>query len=290
MNNPNPFVPKGSLLEQQSQRRSRLKITVGCVLAVSVFALVAMLIEGCKREAPTDNGSGSGTTQQPDLGANTNMTSVDTSSNPPTASWPSNGVTTAGTSNSAALPQLPPPQPQPQPLTPPVDLGAAAGAGTDYIVVPGDTFAKIAKAHGVSVKAIEAANPGVDPKKLKPKQKLTIPASTKSADATTTTTSSTGATATSGGQTYTVKSGDNLSKIAKAHGIKVAALKAANNLTTDHIKQGQKLVIPAKGEAAATNTAPTTDTTTPQPPVNNVPMPGPTTPTGAPAPATGAAH
>ena len=55
MNNPNPFVPKGSLLEQQSQRRSRLKLAVFCVLAVSVTGLVAMLIQGCKREKPPEN-------------------------------------------------------------------------------------------------------------------------------------------------------------------------------------------------------------------------------------------
>ena len=50
MNNPNPFVPQGSLLEQQSKRRSRLKFAVFCVLAVSVAGLTAMLIQGCKRE------------------------------------------------------------------------------------------------------------------------------------------------------------------------------------------------------------------------------------------------
>src|ERR1700690_2147863 len=54
MNNPNPFVPKGSLLEQQNQRRSRLKLAVFCVLAVSVTGLVAMLIQGCKREKPDE--------------------------------------------------------------------------------------------------------------------------------------------------------------------------------------------------------------------------------------------
>ena len=54
MNNPNPFVPKGSLLEQQSQRRSRLKLAVFCVLAVTVTGLVAALIQGCKREKPSD--------------------------------------------------------------------------------------------------------------------------------------------------------------------------------------------------------------------------------------------
>ena len=55
MSNPNPFVPKGSLLDQQSQRRSRLKLAVFCVLAISVTGLVAMLIQGCKRTPPDDN-------------------------------------------------------------------------------------------------------------------------------------------------------------------------------------------------------------------------------------------
>jgi LysM repeat protein len=48
-----------------------------------------------------------------------------------------------------------------------------------------------------------------------------------------------------------VKSGDSLTKIAKAHGTTVKAIKAENNLNTDHLKVGQKLKIPAKAEAAA---------------------------------------
>src|SRR5690348_200716 len=52
MTNPNPFVPRGSLLEKQGQRRSRLKLAVFCVLAISVTGLTAMLIQGCKRTAP----------------------------------------------------------------------------------------------------------------------------------------------------------------------------------------------------------------------------------------------
>ena len=53
----------------------------------------------------------------------------------------------------------------------------------------------------------------------------------------------------SGTETYVVKSGDSLSKIAKIHGTTVKALRAANNLKTDQIKVGQKLKIPAKGAA-----------------------------------------
>ena len=54
MNNPNPFVPQGSLLEQQSKRRSRMKLSVLCVLVVGVAGLTAMLIQGCKREQVTE--------------------------------------------------------------------------------------------------------------------------------------------------------------------------------------------------------------------------------------------
>ncbi len=54
MNNPNPFVPQGSVLEQ-NKRRSRMKLAVFCVLAVSVCGLTAMLIQGCKREQSTEN-------------------------------------------------------------------------------------------------------------------------------------------------------------------------------------------------------------------------------------------
>src|SRR5215469_9266065 len=50
MNNPNPFVPQGSLLEQQSKRRSHFKWGVLFVLTLGVVGLSAMLFQGCKRE------------------------------------------------------------------------------------------------------------------------------------------------------------------------------------------------------------------------------------------------
>jgi LysM repeat protein len=43
---------------------------------------------------------------------------------------------------------------------------------------------------------------------------------------------------------YVVKSGDTLTRIAKAHGTTVKALKAANSLENDHIVVGAKLKIP----------------------------------------------
>lgn len=48
-------------------------------------------------------------------------------------------------------------------------------ASGNYSVAPGDTVSKIAKKFATSVDALEAENPGLDPKKLKVGQKVKIP-------------------------------------------------------------------------------------------------------------------
>lgn len=48
----------------------------------------------------------------------------------------------------------------------------------------------------------------------------------------------------SGAAVYLVKSGDTLSRIAKIHGTTVKAIRQANNLTSDRLSIGQKLLIP----------------------------------------------
>jgi LysM repeat protein len=215
MNNPNPFVPKGSLLEQQSKRRSHLRLAVLCVSVVGTAGLIAMLIQGCKREQNTE------TENQPPV--DTNAVVMDTNAPPMVASNP--------------------------PMAPPIVVQPpVAPSGTEYVVVHGDTLGKIAKKNGVTLSALKAANPGVEPTKLKVGQKLTIPAGG-------TAPAANGASAAPdtgmGGETYTVKSGDSLTKIAKAHGTTVKAIESENNLSTTKIKVGQKLKIPAKAEAAA---------------------------------------
>lgn len=52
-----------------------------------------------------------------------------------------------------------------------------AVAGPDeYIIKSGDTFAKVARAQGVSLADIQTVNPGVDSSKLKVGQKIKLPA------------------------------------------------------------------------------------------------------------------
>jgi len=263
MNNPNPFLPQGSLLEQQSLRRSRLKIAVGCVLAVSVTGLVAMLIQGCERKKPDLD-------LNPPIAVDTNAIPVDT--NTPTATVTNPPVTIPAPATNVAQTIPTPPVAPPQVTTPPVTPEVN---GSEYVVVKGDTLAKIAKKNGVSSKALQAANPTVVPTKLKIGQKITIPAGGKTptvsgADAAATA-APTAANTDAGSSLYTIKPGDNLTKIAKAHGISLGALKAANNLTTQKIVAGKKLKIPAKAESApATSTpapsAPAVDATPTAPP------------------------
>ncbi|MGO9526485.1 MAG: LysM peptidoglycan-binding domain-containing protein [Verrucomicrobiia bacterium] len=48
------------------------------------------------------------------------------------------------------------------------------------------------------------------------------------------------------GNEYAVQKGDTLTSIAKNNGVTIADLRKANNLTSDSLKVGQKLVIPSK--------------------------------------------
>lgn len=246
MNTPNPFVPQGSLLEHH-KRRSRMKLGVFCAVALSVCGLSAMLIQGCKREQ---------------TGAENQTTEVDT--NPPMPMIDTNTPVIAATNPPVVAPVV-----QPTPVVPSVETPTT----TEYVVVKGDTFGKIAKAHGISLKALEDANPGITPTKLRIGQKLQIPASTGTSAAPMTSTS----TDMSGGQTYTVKSGDSLSKIAKVNGVTLKALEAANpNVDPNHIKVGQKLNIPVKAEAPAATTVNTPPAVSSPAPV--MPAPAPSNP------------
>ncbi len=244
MNNSNPFVPQGSILELQSKRRSRLKFSVFCVLTVCVLGLSVMLIQGCKREQPPETDMTTPTIDTNLLAtAETNLPPV-VDTNPPA--------------------YVPPPAPAPAPVVAPVP----ETAGTEYVVVKGDTLDKIAKKNHTTAKAIEGANPGVIPTKLKIGQKLVIPGGSASSAAA----APESAGVSSGSETYTVKSGDSLTKIAKAHGTTVKAIQAENHLTTTSIKAGQKLKIPVKAAAVA-----------PAPVVEPTPAPAPAVPATLPA-------
>ena len=171
-----------------------------------------------------------------------------------------NAVATTADQNTQSLT---PALPAPSSLAPIAPVVAPAPAARTYVVKKGETLMKIAKAEHIKVSELASANKLTKTAALKVGQKLTIPAKAEApvtavASATPAIGSATApVTSAISGNSYTVKSGDSLWKIAKANNVSVASLKQANSLTSDSLKVNQKLVIPA---AAATTpvTAPVT--------------------------------
>ena len=245
--NPNdsPLLPQGSFLEQKNKGRARAKIAVFVVLAIHGIGLMALLMQGCKPSSPSTLGtSGSDTNSTIPEFVSTNLPTLDDTN--VSYSVPTNiPVPPDSLLSSASTSSVPP-----QPVT--------AGT-TDHKIVKGDNFSTLAKNYHVSANAIREANPGVDPNKLKIGDTLHIPAPSTSAPA-----PAVSASGSNGGSqtTYTVKSGDNLIKIANQFGTSVKAIRAANGLKTDKIKVGDRLKIPARttagnGTSSATDSATT---------------------------------
>ena len=102
------------------------------------------------------------------------------------------------------------------------------GSGNYYVVQNGDSLWKIANQYGITVDELKRLN-NLTSNNLTVGQVLKIPNQNNS------NTSS---------NTYTVKSGDSLWKIANQYGITVNELKTLNNLTSDNLTVGQVLKIP----------------------------------------------
>jgi LysM repeat protein len=248
MNNYNPVIPQGSTMEQKNKGRARVKIAVFFVLAVHGIGLMALLMQGCGQSKEVVPPAEPAVTNTPAAFVDTNTAPVATSS-PPV-------VVTA-----------------PVPVETPAPPAIPAGA-TEYAIVKGDNFSTLAKKFHVTAKAIADANPGVDSTKLKIGQKIHIPAPAAPTAPAVSGAAPVESTSAGGEQTYTVKSGDNLTKIAGQFGTTIKALRAANGLKTDSIKVGQKLKIPAKASAPVA---------VPTVPVESAPTPPPTsTPTTPP--------
>jgi LysM repeat protein len=254
MNNANPLIPQGSLLEQKTKSKPHLRIAI-FIVAVHVVFLGGLLIQGCKPEGQTPS-----LTQTPTN--ETGLPPLDTlyGTNAPA---PTGGLADLGTVAPIISPNV---TPAPY-VTPP----APAPTAQEHIVARGDSFYSIGKKFGVSANAIAKANPGVDSSHLKIGQKLQIPAPTTAPAPLGLETPAGAAT-----ETYTVKSADTLTKIAREHGTTVTALKQLNGLTVDRINLGQKLKLPAKS-APVEPAAPVVPLT--PPPVTNVGTPHPLTST-----------
>lgn len=107
------------------------------------------------------------------------------------------------------------------------------GGGTTYVVQQGDRLFSIGRLFNVNPYAIAQANSLAAPYIIYPGQKLVIPGSSGTTPPP------------AGGNTYTVRPGDNLFRIALKFGRSMQAIAAANNIANiNFIYVGQVLTIP----------------------------------------------
>lgn len=264
MSTPNPLIPQGTFQAQAAKGASNVRLAVATIVAIHIVFFGGLLLQGCKREPQTtvatqETNSTAATT-------NLNYPPLDSSLYYPTGGVPSEVGTATAHSASNPSPFTPSygglaSQPtnaetlwQSSNLTTSgtqdgmLNTGSeAVGPTKEYTIVNRDTLGAIAKRNNVTLSALRKANPGIDPAKIRPGQKILIPASESAASGTTLNSGTTTPTSASNGsgKTYTVKSGDNLTKIARAHGITVSQLRSANNLSTSRVNVGQRLKIPA---------------------------------------------
>jgi LysM repeat protein len=256
------------------------------ILTVHVVLIGGMLLQGCKNTNSTADNSGNPP-------ADTSVAGPDTNAQPVTPAGISNAVASSPTSAPPAEPiptattSAPPPLAAPEqppvvsaPVAPPA--APVAAEGREYTIVSGDTLGALARKNGISLKTLLEANPGVNPRKLHVGQKIQLPGGGEAGAVASTGGMGAPAAADMGGDTsvYTVKSGDTLSKIARANHTSYKKIMALNDLKTTSIRVGQKLKLPESAEAPAAPAAPTAPTAV-------VPLPpsGPVTTTAAaPAP------
>lgn len=110
-------------------------------------------------------------------------------------------------------------------LEPAQTLPTPPASGTIYTIQPGDTLYAIANKFGVTVDSIKQAN-NLTSNTLTIGKTLSIPTSTPSP------------------KTYTVQKGDTLYGIAIKNGTTVEKIKDINNLTSNNLSIGQKLLLP----------------------------------------------
>jgi LysM repeat protein len=174
----NPFSESGQVSEERERRRhERVKVGVYAILGTSLVFLVGLLIQGCQRdqaktetgaETPSDTNNATASApavagQQPD----TNATPLTTAASVPAS------PTTEPATNVVATPPPAVANEVPAATVP-------APAGSTYVIKPGDTLERIAKAHGTSVKALKAAN-HLKSDRIVAGRKLKLPQATPSA-------------------------------------------------------------------------------------------------------------
>lgn len=123
-----------------------------------------------------------------------------------------------------------------------------------YVVQKGDMLSSILKRSETRMSDIMALNPGLKPDRIYPGQTIQLPVTANIAALSQPITQKAGKPAIvkdGDNLVYTVAKGDALSLIAQRFGVKTQALRDANELKSDTIRVGQKLLIPSPTKTPA---------------------------------------
>src|SRR5699024_9192007 len=131
-------------------------------------------------------------------------------------------------------------------------LGAESADAATYKVKSGDTLWSISQQHSTSIGQLKSWN-NLTNDIIFPNQVLEVGGSNATNNKNTEQTKSNSSS--SKANTYTVKSGDSLSKIAHAHGISLKNLMDWNNLSTTLIYPGDKLTVSKKASSSNTGSS-----------------------------------
>jgi LysM repeat protein len=270
---PSPLLPPGTL-EAVAAPKSRIRITVLSILALHVVFIGGLLLQGCQKGAQDGLASG-GTTNTPAAlpslietqyfssypGDSTASSSQSGTTSAPSSATLEDSATTTTSSLSSTIydpviPDVIPPGPEanrfPSSTASSAPAPAAFAPSSEHVIKQGDTIGGLATRYGVTVQAILDANPDVQPRRLKVNSILQIPGPTG-----TVARAETELTPPPGGDIYIVKSGDNLTRIARKFGVTVRQIRTANNMRNDRILPKQRLIIPAKNSGEdSTGTVP----------------------------------
>tara|TARA_B110000438_G_scaffold95088_1_gene94432 strand:- start:3385 stop:4170 length:786 start_codon:yes stop_codon:yes gene_type:complete len=151
------------------------------------------------------------------------------------------------------------------------DPTVVSPGATSYVIKKGDNLTRIASSHGVSIQALRTAN-GLSGDTLRIGQTLVIPGGGGSIPSTPTPVPTPEPSL--GGNTHTVRSGDNLSRIAVTYGTTVAKLMELNGMTNaNSIRVGQVLSVSGATPPIPLAPSPVDPVTTPTVPPPATPDP-----------------
>lgn len=223
---------------------------------IAVLTCAALMLAGCQRAASTppptdalDSGLSVDGAQPRDPNLDALATQLALTATAQAAGVPGAATLPPTLDPNAGLPTLPPPTLDPaaglQPTVTPVPpLPSGAICPSPYTVQTGDWALRIAQQCGVSLDALAAANPGVNLNTLAVGQQLAVPAASATAPPAAVTQVAPASGQPCAGQ-YTVRTGDNLFRLAYNCNLTTEQLAALNNIPWPYqIKVGQIIRFP----------------------------------------------